>query len=88
MSSERLLLIEPDRKQQGIARLAIGGTGIHMDIATSEDEAREFMTANKYTLFFVALDLANLLPEISNHFGIIIRAQHPSIAQFDKVFKA
>lgn len=64
MTSERLLLIEPDRKQQGIARLALGGTGIHMDIAASEDEARTFMSENQYTLFFVALDLASLLPEI------------------------
>lgn len=70
MSSERLLLIEPDRKQQSIARLAIGGTGIHMDIATSEDEARKFMQDHEYTLFFVALDLASLLPEIQKQFPL------------------
>lgn len=68
MSTEKLLLIEPDRKQQGIARLAIGGTGIHMDIAASEDEARMLMKDNKYTLFFVALELAVLLPEIRCQF--------------------
>lgn len=68
MSSERLMLIEPDRKQQGIARLALGGTGIHMDIAANEDEARQLMSENKYTIFFVALELAGLLPEIHSAF--------------------
>ncbi|WP_413582645.1 cyclic nucleotide-binding domain-containing protein [Bdellovibrio sp. HCB288] len=43
-----VLLIEPDKKQQMPLRMALGSTGVQLDIATDASQALEFLQANKY----------------------------------------
>ncbi|MNJ99911.1 DNA-binding transcriptional activator YeiL [compost metagenome] len=44
----RVLLVEPDKKQQLPVRMALGGTGVHLDIAGSVEEARNFLKQETY----------------------------------------
>ncbi len=61
--SRRVLLIEPDRKQQVVARLALGGTGVKLDIAASREEAMDFLKTGKLVdLAFIGSGLAEMIP--------------------------
>ena len=43
-----VLLVESDKKQQVIARMAVGGTGVRLDIANNKEEAESFIQGKKY----------------------------------------
>lgn len=43
-----VLLVESDKKQQVIARMAVGGTGVRLDIANNKEEAESFIKNKKY----------------------------------------
>lgn len=48
LGEKNVLLVESDKKQQVIARMAVGGTGVHLDIANTKEEAEVFVGKNKY----------------------------------------
>lgn len=61
--SRLVLLADTDKKQQVISRLALSGTGVKLDIASSSEEAlRSVESSAKYDLIFVSSDLADLIP--------------------------
>ena len=67
--SRRVLVAEPDRKQQTIARMALGGTGARLEMATNADEllaALEAAATAKTSpdLIFISSSLSSSLPEI------------------------
>jgi CRP-like cAMP-binding protein len=43
-----VLLVESDKKQQVVARMAVGGTGVRLDIANNKEEAEIFIKERKY----------------------------------------
>ncbi|MGZ3802948.1 MAG: cyclic nucleotide-binding domain-containing protein [Pseudobdellovibrionaceae bacterium] len=45
---KKVLLVESDKKQQVIARMAVGGTGVRLDIANNKEEAENFIGEKKY----------------------------------------
>ena len=68
--SRRVLLIEPDRKQQVVARLALGGTGVKLEIIATREEAMAFLNTGKLVdLAFIGSALAELIP--------ILRSEQP-----------
>lgn len=63
--SRRVLLAEPDRKQQAVSKLALGGTGVRLDIAATVEETVALIEANgSYDLVFVSSELAPLIPDL------------------------
>ncbi|MDG0815379.1 cyclic nucleotide-binding domain-containing protein [Bdellovibrio svalbardensis] len=46
----RVLLIEPDKKQQMPVRMALGGTGVHLDLAGDVESARAYLKDNQYDI--------------------------------------
>lgn len=48
IGEKTVLLIESDKKQQVIAKMAVGGTGVRLDIANNRDEAEQFIKDKKY----------------------------------------
>lgn len=63
--SRRVLLCEPDRKQQTVSKLALGGTGVRLDIAATKDDAMELLAAGtRYDIVFVSSELAALIPDL------------------------
>lgn len=62
--SRRVLLAESNTKQQVISKLALGGSGVKLDIASNVEEAVGHLRSGfKYDLIFVSSDLAALIPE-------------------------
>ncbi|RYZ67714.1 MAG: cyclic nucleotide-binding domain-containing protein, partial [Proteobacteria bacterium] len=67
--SRRVLVAEPDRKQQTIARMALGGTGARLEMATNPDEVTAALEASAASntspeLIFVSSELAPELAKI------------------------
>jgi len=48
LGEKTVLLVESDKKQQVIARMAVGGTGVHLDIANNKEEAEQFIKDKTY----------------------------------------
>lgn len=48
IGSKKVLLVENDRKQLVMAKMAVGATGVQMDVASSLDEGLGFLRQNKY----------------------------------------
>jgi CRP-like cAMP-binding protein len=48
LGKKNVLLVESDKKQQVIARMAVGGTGVQLDIASNKDEAEANFLGKKY----------------------------------------
>ena len=65
MLSKKVLLVDPDKKQHSVARMALGGTGVDLDIAADLREADSFIQARQYDLIFCESSLSELI----NHLG-------------------
>lgn len=53
MRSKRVLLAESDRKQQMVAKLALAGSGVELEIATTREEVAEKLARNVFDVAFV-----------------------------------
>lgn len=63
-SGARVLLIEPDKKQQQPIKLALGGTGVSLEIADTHDGALEKIRSEKYDLILAEEEALHV---IENH---------------------
>jgi CRP-like cAMP-binding protein len=62
IQSKKVLLAEGNKKQQIVAKMALGGTGVILDICSTVEEGREKLNNNKYDM--VAFD--NQMVELGN----------------------
>jgi CRP-like cAMP-binding protein len=51
LTSKKVLFAESVKKQHSIAKLALGGTGVELDIAETIEEAKEKLANNQYNIF-------------------------------------
>lgn len=72
MKSRRVLLIESDRKQQVIAKLALGGTGVRLDIAGDATELSAILASGEH------VDIAFVSPDFAAQ-GAEIHARYPNV---------
>lgn len=61
-----VLLVESDRKNQQPVKLALGGTGVKLDIADSAEKANELLSATKYDLLITEEKSAAALKSIGS----------------------
>lgn len=59
-----VLLIEPNKKAQMPVRVALGGTGIHLDIASDREAAESFLSAGKYDAVLCEESFIDLLDRV------------------------
>jgi len=71
IQSKRVLLAETNKKQQIIAKMALGGTGVEMDIASSLEEGQQLLGQSSYDLLCVNSELTAL--------GAIAHQQSPEM---------
>ncbi|MES2856519.1 MAG: cyclic nucleotide-binding domain-containing protein [Bdellovibrionota bacterium] len=65
MRSRKVLIVEPDRKQQVLSRMALGGTGVQLGIAGTKEEACALIQAEgRFDLIFVSSEIASVIPEL------------------------
>lgn len=89
--SRRVLLAESNKKQQSIAKMALGGTGIELEIASHIAEAREKLTLSDFDIVFVNSEMIPLISEfahkIKSRFTLItsepISAYIPKLKKID-----
>jgi CRP-like cAMP-binding protein len=62
--SRRILVAEPDRKQQTIARMALGGTGARLEATASAEDCLAALEKTTPDLIFVSSQLAAAVPDI------------------------
>ncbi len=60
----RVLLVEPDKKQQLPVRMAMGGTGVQLDIASDLDSARGLLKAGSYDVVMTEEGCVEILKEL------------------------
>tara|TARA_A100001015_G_C15044018_1_gene742040 strand:+ start:1207 stop:2967 length:1761 start_codon:yes stop_codon:yes gene_type:complete len=60
MKSKRILLVEEKKKQQVIAKMALKGTGVELDIASSVEEGKEFLNKNKCEIMIIGVEKLDL----------------------------
>jgi CRP-like cAMP-binding protein len=95
MAKQKVLLLEPSIKEQVIAKMALGGTGVELDIAATMEAGRELIEKNHYDIVFTGMNLVDLTkfaqeknPEIkivfmtseSIHEYLIFLERYPSIS--------
>ena len=71
MQSKKVLLCDSNKKQQIIAKMALGGTGVELDLVSSVEEGRARLESGSYDL--VVFDAAML------ELGNIARERNPNI---------
>ena len=60
----RVLLVEPDKKQQLPVRMAMGSTGVQLDIASDSESARNLLKENKYDVVLAEDSCVDVLKEV------------------------
>lgn len=65
LKDRKVLVVDTVRRQQIIAKMALGGTGVSLDVASNAEETHKLLVNNKYDVVFV--DKENLsLVELIN----------------------
>lgn len=76
----RVLLVEPDKKQQLPVRMALGGTGVQLDIAPDSDMGRTYLTENKYDIVLCEEACVDILKEVQEQklarFGVLLTSKN------------
>ncbi|HVK61075.1 MAG TPA: cyclic nucleotide-binding domain-containing protein [Bdellovibrionales bacterium] len=63
--SSKVLIIEPDKKQQTLSKMALGGTGVQLTIAGSDEEARTaIQTEARFDLIFISSTLVSSIKDL------------------------
>lgn len=73
IKNKRVLFVEADKKQSMIAKMALGGTGVELDIANELEAAAKFIEEQKYDLMFVESQFAD--------FSKIVKEKAPQTRQ-------
>lgn len=60
MQSKRVLLAETVKKQQIIAKMALGGSGVELDIVSDIEEGQHYLQEKEYDLIFTCTELIDL----------------------------
>ena len=67
--SMKVLLAEDDRKQQVVAKLALSGTGVQLDVVTNAEQIKEFYQVGlRYDIIFISSKLSHLIPILYEKF--------------------
>lgn len=62
----RVLLLEPDKKRQMPIRMAMGGTGVQLDIADTPEAAHELLSQNRYDVVLGEDECVDFLGEVQD----------------------
>ncbi len=61
VQSKRVLFADPDKKQQLVARMVLGGTGVQLDLISDLFEAERLLLQNKYDLILCDASLSEVI---------------------------
>ena len=61
MKSKRVLLAEPNKKQQITAKMALGGTGVELEIVSDLEEGKQLVAEQAFDIVFVPAEMLELV---------------------------
>ncbi|MCB0366567.1 MAG: cyclic nucleotide-binding domain-containing protein [Bdellovibrionaceae bacterium] len=61
MKSKRVLLAEPNKKQQITAKMALGGTGVELDIVSDLEEGKKLVAEHPVDIAFIPAEMLELV---------------------------
>lgn len=61
-----ILIVEPDKRQQLPIRMALGGTGVQLDIANESEAARTLLMQNTYDIVLAEESCIDVLKEVQD----------------------
>ncbi|MGK5093934.1 7TM diverse intracellular signaling domain-containing protein [Deltaproteobacteria bacterium TL4] len=68
IQSKRVLLAESDKKQQIIAKMALGGTGVELDIVSTIEQGQTLLQSQHYDIICTNVELIELSAFAHTHF--------------------
>lgn len=68
IQSKRVLLLEPVKKQQTIAKMALGGTGVDLKIVATLEEAKDALLDGGADILLLSSDCSEMLGFIKNNY--------------------
>ncbi len=60
MTAQKVLLAEPIKKQQNVAKMALGGTGVELEMVETVEEAKQRLTEATFDIFMFSEDFLGL----------------------------
>lgn len=60
MKAKRVLLAEPNMKHQVMAKMALGGTGVALEIVSTLEEGKKALAEKPYDIIFVSVEMLDL----------------------------
>jgi CRP-like cAMP-binding protein len=64
IKEKRVLLADASKKQQIFTRMALGGTGVHLQIASTAEEVISFIESELFDIIFLDLEMLDLCSRI------------------------
>jgi CRP-like cAMP-binding protein len=75
----KVLLVEPDKKQQLPIRMALGGTGVQLDIAADSESGNNFLKENSYDIVLCQESCVDVLKNAQDNklakFGVLLTSK-------------
>ncbi len=65
---KRVMLAETHRRHQSIAKMALGGSGVELDIVTSLEEGKQLLRERNYDVLCANAELLRLIPYARRHY--------------------
>lgn len=57
MQGQKVLIVESNTKQRNMIKVALGGTGVKVDMAKTKEEAQEALINDNYDILFLSADM-------------------------------
>ena len=88
ITSKKVLLLDDDKKQQAVVKMALGGTGVDLQIAAEEEVAREKVIEQTYDIVCLSssmLDMAVYIKEKQSSAKLLLMTEENTLNYVDKL---
>lgn len=88
LQGQRVLIVESNPKQRNMIKVALGGTGVKVDLAKTKEEAHEALTKNPCDILFLSaemLEVADFVKEKNLKTKIVLTTEEESKAYISKI---
>lgn len=90
LEGQKVLVVESNIKQRNMIKIALGGTGVKVDLAKSSDEAMEALRTSSYSILFLSanmLEVADFVKTKQIKVKIVLLTEEESKDYINKIKK-
>jgi CheY-like chemotaxis protein len=88
LEGQKVLVVEANVKQRNMIKIALGGTGVKVDIAKSIEEAKELLLLSSYNILFLStkmLEIADFVKDNQLKVKIVLSTEEESKDYIGKI---